>query len=218
MRGFRRFRVPRLQTAEAAPSRLNRFCRSASTYWIGPPSRRAWLLTASLIAVVLASLGITYGINLWNRRFFDALEARDAAVALHQGLLFPLLISLYLVLCVFAMAARMTMQRTWRAHLNDLLLRRWLDRSRFYRLELVGGDHKNPEHRINDDLRIATDMPVDFVTGFVTALLSAGTFIVVQWTVGGSLSLTVGGEAFVLPGFLVIAAVVYALIANGSML
>jgi len=61
-------------------------------------------------------------------------------------------------------------------------------------------------------------MPVDFVTGLVTSLLSAGTFIVVLWTVGGTLSVDLGGRALAIPGFLVIAAVVYALIANGSML
>jgi vitamin B12/bleomycin/antimicrobial peptide transport system ATP-binding/permease protein len=203
---------------ETAPSRLRRFHRSAKGYWTGRGSGQAWLLTAGLVAVVFASLGITYSINLWNRHFFDALEAKNASVAIHQALLFPLLIGLYVLLCVFGMWARMSMQRTWRAWLNDHLLQRWLTRSRFYKLELIGGDHKNPEHRINDDLRIAADMPVDFVTGFVTSLLSAGTFIAVLWMVGGSLNVEIWQGSLVIPGFLVIAAIVYAAIANASML
>ncbi|HKH00474.1 MAG TPA: ABC transporter ATP-binding protein/permease [Bradyrhizobium sp.] len=204
--------------AKTTRSRLRRFSRSAKGYWTSRGSGGAWLLTVSLVAVVFASLGITYAINLWNRHFFDALEAKNAAVALHQALLFPLLIGLYVVVCVFAMWARMSMQRTWRAWLNDHLLQRWLASSRFYKLELIGGDHKNPEHRINDDLRIAADMPVDFVTGFVTSVLSAGTFIAVLWMVGGSFTLETGGLALTIPGSLVIAALVYALVANGSML
>jgi vitamin B12/bleomycin/antimicrobial peptide transport system ATP-binding/permease protein len=218
MTQFSNFRSGPTTAAEATPSRLRRFSRSAKGYWSGHGSGRAWLLTVSLVAVVFASLGITYGINLWNRHFFDALEAKNASVAIHQALLFPLLIGLYVVLCVFAMWARMSMQRTWRAWLNDHLLQRWLASSRFYKLELIGGDHKNPEHRINDDLRIAADMPVDFVTGFVTSLLSAATFIAVLWIVGGSLTLETGGRLVMIPGFLVIAALVYALVANGSML
>src|SRR5438045_2769854 len=204
--------------AEATPSRLRRFSRSAKGYWSGRQSGRAWLLTVSLVAVVFASLGITYGINLWNRNFFDALEAKNASLAIHQAVLFPVLIGLYVVVCVFAMWARMSMQRTWRAWLNDHLLRRWLASSRFYKLEPIGGDHKNPEHRIYDDLRVAADMPVDFVTGFVTSLLSAATFIAVLWIVGGSFTVEIGGHLVMIPGFLVIAAIVYALIANGSML
>jgi vitamin B12/bleomycin/antimicrobial peptide transport system ATP-binding/permease protein len=199
-------------------SRLHQFCIMARGYWVGEGSATAWIVTISLAAVVLASLGITYSINVWHRHFFDALEAKNATVALHQGLLFPLLVGLYLILCVFAMWARMTMQRTWRAWLNEQVLRCWLANSRFYKLELISGDHRNPEHRINDDLRIATEMPVDFVTGFVTSLLSAGTFIAVLWVIGGSLNVEIAGRTLTIPGFLVIAAIVYALLANGSML
>jgi putative ATP-binding cassette transporter len=204
--------------AGSRSSRLYRFLRHARSYWTGPKAAQAWLVTASLTAVVFASLGITYSLNLWNRHFFDALEAKNGPVALRQTMLFPLLVGLHLLLCVFAMWARMTMQRSWRAVINDDLVRRWLAKSRFYRLELVGGDHANPEQRINDDLRIATDMPVDFVTGLITSLLSAATFIVVLWSVGGTLNVDFGGHAVAIPGFLVIAAVAYALIANGAML
>lgn len=212
--------VPCIQrhAEDAAASRLRRFCRSAKGYWTGGRSGLAWLVTVSLAGVVFASLGITYGLNLWNRHFYDALEARNAPVALHQAVLFPILVGLYLLLCVFAMWARMTMQRSWRAWINDHLLERWLAKSRFYQLELISGDHRNPEHRINDDLRIATEMPVDFVSGFVTSLLSAATFIAVLWNVGGSLTLGFAGRSFVIPGFLVGAAIVYALVANAAML
>lgn len=207
------------RTATAnAPSRLRRFCRAAAGYWVGSGSGLAWLVTISLTAVVFASLGITYGLNLWNRYFYDALGAKDAGTALHQALVFPGLVGLYLGLCVFAMWARMTMQRTWRAWLNAHIVNRWLAHSRFYKLELIGGDHKNPEHRINDDLRIATEMPVDFVSGFVTSLLSAATFIVVLWNVGGALKFDLSGDVIVIPGALVIAAVLYAGIVNGAML
>jgi vitamin B12/bleomycin/antimicrobial peptide transport system ATP-binding/permease protein len=88
---------------------------------------------------------------------------------------------------------------------------------RYYQLNLVSGDHKNPEYRIADDVRVATEAPVDFVTGMTTAVLSAATFIVVLWTIGGALSVELGGMIITIPGFLVIAAVVYAVVASGSM-
>jgi putative ATP-binding cassette transporter len=37
--------------------------------------------------------------------------------------------------------------------------------------------------------------------------LSAITFIAVLWTIGGALTITVGGVAITIPGFLVVAAV-----------
>ncbi|TMJ63913.1 MAG: ABC transporter ATP-binding protein/permease, partial [Alphaproteobacteria bacterium] len=87
---------------------------------------------------------------------------------------------------------------------------------RYYQLNLVGGDHQNPEYRIAEDLRIATDSPVDFAAGVTSAFLSAATFIVVLWTIGGALTVTVAGSSISIPGFLVIAAVIYAAIASGS--
>src|SRR5215472_3515756 len=51
-----------------------------------------------------------------------------------------------------------------------------------------------------------------------TAVLSAATFIVVLWSLGGALTLDLGGFTLTIPGFLVIAAVIYAVVASGSML
>ena len=66
---------------------------------------------------------------------------------------------------------------------------------------------ENPEYRIAEDLRIATDAPVDFIAGVTSAFLSAATFIVVLWTIGGALTVTFGGSTVTIPGFLVVAAV-----------
>ena len=114
--------------------------------------------------------------------------------------------------------ARMNIQRRWRAWLNDAVIDRWLASGRYYQLNLVSGDHKNPEFRIADDLRVSTDAPVDFAAGVTSAFLSATTFIVVLWTIGGALTLHIGGSEITIPGFLVIAAVIYAAIASTSML
>jgi putative ATP-binding cassette transporter len=95
---------------------------------------------------------------------------------------------------------------------------RWLCNGRYFQLNLVSGEHDNPEYRIAQDLRVATDAPVDFVAGVLSAALSAATFIVVLWTIGGALTLHLSGRLITLPGFLVLAAVLYALIASGLMM
>ena len=111
----------------------------------------------------------------------------------------------------------MGIQRRWRAWLTDNVLSRWLTHGRYYQLNLVAGDHKNPEYRIAEDLRIATDAPVDFVAGVTSALLSAATFIVVLWTIGGALTMSVGSTTLTIPGFLVVAAIAYSAIASAAM-
>ena len=65
---------------------------------------------------------------------------------------------------------------------------RWLAKGRYYQLNLIEGDHKNPEARIAEDIRIATEQPVDFAVGILSALLTSATFMGVLWTVGGNLT------------------------------
>ncbi|MGM4925359.1 ABC transporter ATP-binding protein/permease [Tardiphaga sp. 804_B3_N1_9] len=213
---------PDLTPEEAEQARkdylLTRFWISARGFWGKSGDRLAWVFSVGLLLLIVANVAFQYGINVWNRAIFDAIEKRDAASVFHlTGVFFPLAIGSVL-LGVAQVYGRMGIQRRWRAWLTNSVVSRWLTSGRYYQLNLVGGDHQNPEYRIAEDLRIATDSPVDFVSGVIAAFLSATTFIVVLWTIGGALTLTVGGSLITIPGFLVIAAIIYAAIASGSIM
>ncbi len=197
---------------------LRRFWHTARGFWSRQRGDRlAWLLTISLIVLILANLAAMYGINLWNRKIFDALEKRDSATVLYlAGVFFPLA-AVSVAFGVTNVWARMTTQRRWRAWVSDAVISRWLRHGRYYQLNLVSGDHQNPEGRLTEDLRVSTDAPIDFAVGVLQAALSALTFIAVLWTIGGALEIAVGGFDVRIPGFLVIAAVFYAVLASGAM-
>ena len=211
---------PDLSPEEAEQARkdylLTRFWISARGYWGQNGDRLAWLFSIGLLILIVTNVGFQYGINVWNRAIFDAIEKRDSIGVYHlTAMFFPLAIGSVL-LGVAQVFARMGIQRRWRAWLTNSVVSRWLTSGRYYQLNLVSGDHQNPEYRIAEDLRIATDSPVDFIAGVTSALLSAATFIVVLWTIGGALTVRFAGSTVTIPGFLVIAAVVYAAIASGS--
>jgi putative ATP-binding cassette transporter len=211
---------PKLSPEEAEQARkdylLTRFWISARGYWGRSGDRLAWPFSVGLVILIVAYVGFQYGINVWNRAIFDAIEKRDAGTVFFlSAVFFPLAIG-SVALSVAQVYARMGIQRRWRAWLTNSVVSRWLTNGRYYQLNLVSGDHKNPEYRIAEDLRIATDSPVDFAAGVTSAFLSASTFIVVLWTIGGALTIKVGGSAVTIPGFLVIAAVLYAAFASGS--
>jgi putative ATP-binding cassette transporter len=144
---------------------LKRFWISAKGFWGVAGGRLAWVLTGGLLVLIFLQLSFQYGINLWNRAIFDAIEKRDAAVVLHlTAVFFPLAIGTVL-LGVIQVYTRMGIQRRWRAWLTSSVISRWLKNGRYYQLNLVSGDHQNPEYRIAEDLRVATDAPIDFATG-----------------------------------------------------
>ncbi len=199
-------------------SLTGRFWRSALGFWRRGGPNTAWPLTLALIVLLFASLGVDLLLNRWNKWFFDALDQKNAAEALRQAMVFVPFAVASVAMGVTNVYLRMTMQRTWRAWMNAHVLDDWLARDRYYQLNLIRGDHQNAEYRISEDLRVATDAPVDFAVGLFTAVLSAVAFIVVLWTIGGSLTFHVFGAQVTIPGFLVLAAIVYAALGSGSML
>jgi vitamin B12/bleomycin/antimicrobial peptide transport system ATP-binding/permease protein len=197
---------------------LRRFWASARGFWSGDKRRTAWLLSIGLLVLILVQIFFQYRMNVWNRDIFNALEKKDGPAVLTQAMIFVPLVITLVTLGIVAVYGRMTLQRTWREWLSDQLLGKWLAHGRYYQLDLVTGDHQNPEGRIGDDARVATDAPVDFVVGIVSAAITAITFISVLWVVGGDLNFGTPEVPVVIPGFLVIAAVIYAVITSTAVI
>ncbi|HLY38391.1 MAG TPA: ABC transporter ATP-binding protein/permease [Candidatus Binatia bacterium] len=197
---------------------LARFWDAGLGFWRRGAGSTAWILTFALVAITVVNVGVQYGVNVWYRAMFDAIDKRDPHGVVRQSLIFLPLTVANVTLAVAALHARMTTQRRWREWFNGHVLDRWLAGGRYYQLNLVAGDHQNPEYRIADDLRVACDAPVDFATGIFGAVLSAITFIGVLWFIGGALTFQVAGRTIAIPGFLVVAAVLYAIAASGSMI
>ncbi|WP_183711727.1 MULTISPECIES: ABC transporter ATP-binding protein/permease [unclassified Rhizobium] len=197
---------------------LSRFWISARGYWSRRGDRFAWPCSIGLLALIGLNVCFQYGINIWNRAIFDAIEQRNAHAVYVLSAVFPPLVLGSVALVTIQVYVRMMMQRRWRFWLTTALIARWLANGRYYQLNLIGGDdHKNPEARLSEDLRIATESPVDFIAGVISAFLSASTFIVVLWTIGGALTFEVAGSIITIPGFLVVTAVLYAVITSTSM-
>lgn len=195
---------------------LSRFWQSASGFWRGPRAWRAWLLVTALIATVFLQLLTQYALNYWNRDFFNAIGRKDAAALWIEALRFAPLAAASLMLTIFSVWARMTMQRSWREWLSNHLYDYWLQDDRHVRLRSVAADHQAPEFRIAEDARVATDLPIDLVLGLFSSLLNAVTFISILWSVGDSLAINVGGFALTIPGYLVIAVITYSFLLSAS--
>lgn len=188
---------------------LGRFWQSASGYWRGPTAWTAWLLVVALIVNVILQLLTQYGLNFWNRDFFNAIGRKDQAELLSQAFRFLPLAAASIALTVFSVWARMTLQRSWREWLSNRLYSDWLADDRLPRRNAIQGHHEAPEYRIAEDAKVATDLPIDLATGLLQSVLTIATFVGVLWSVGGSLEINFDGIAFAIPGYLVLAVIAY---------
>ncbi len=196
--------------ASERPFSARLFLNRAVGFWTGPDRRNAWLWTAGALALVFANLAVNVGINRWNKWFFDALERKDGTTLWTAVIVIVVLVALGAAFAVAMVWCRMTLQVKWRQWLTGEMLARWLSEQRYYRLAVTDEEQINPEYRIADDLRLASEPVVEFAVGFINALLAAVTFVGILFWVGGSLTIDIGGTSVWIPGYIAIAAVLYA--------
>ena len=208
------------QAAAVLETRISpwRFLQYATGFWRGSEKRTAWTWTLLAIGLILITLAISVGINHWNRLFFDSLEKKQG------DRLLPLLGAFAALIVVGAMCAsamvrcRMSLQVSWRAWLTRQLTAKWLDDQRFYRLAITDDKGLNPEYRLADEVRLATEPVVDLAIGFINSLLSAIAFVSILFTVGGAITIPLAGQQVTIPGYIAVAAVLYAFLVSSLMM
>jgi len=186
------------------------FLKRALGFWKGPQRSNAWILTVAALLLVFANLAVNVGINYWNRWFFDALERKDGSTLSLAVITIVGLIAVGAAFAVAMVRCRMTLQVRWRQWLTGELLERWLSDQRYYRLAVSDEEQINPEYRIADDLRLASEPVIEFAIGFINATLAALAFVGILFWVGGSLTVQIGGVPVWIPGYIALAAVLYA--------
>ncbi|MDX2155039.1 MAG: ABC transporter ATP-binding protein/permease [Hyphomicrobiaceae bacterium] len=200
------------------PRAAGAFLRFAGGFWQGSTTATAWLLTLGLGLSLTLSTAVTVGLNRWQRWFFDALEKKDAETAAVAVLVFLGIIVAMAAIGVAIVVTRETLQVRWRAWIVERLVGLWIGRHRFYHLSATHTEPDNPEYRISDDTRWATEPLVDLVIGIFSSVIGAAAFISILWSVGGSLKLSVGGVPLVIPAYMVLLALAYGALASGLML
>src|SRR5215468_4014836 len=213
------FHAPDAPGFKLDPRVIVAFGRFGGGFWRGDSAGVAWALSLGLAACLLLSTAATVALNRWNRWFFDNLAARDVGALTQAVLVFAVIIASMAAVGVGIVLARETLQVRWRAWIVEHLVDRWLARQRFYHLNVTGKEPPNPEYRISDDTRWATEPLVDLGIGLLLAVAGAAAFISILWSVGGSISIALGSWGTVtVPAYMVWVALAYGLLASGLML
>jgi putative ATP-binding cassette transporter len=88
----------------------------------------------------------------------------------------------------------------------------WLDAANNYRMQLLGDAADNPDQRIAEDIQLFVERTLTIGIGLLSALVTLGSFVVILWTLSVAAPLHIFGTEWNIPGYLVWAALVYALV------
>jgi vitamin B12/bleomycin/antimicrobial peptide transport system ATP-binding/permease protein len=182
-----------------------------------PSGKRVIVLaTALVIAILITSYGQVI-LNDWNQPFYDALTRRDLNEFLYQLGVYFVIVSCLLVLDVSQRWVTETFKFRLREGLTRDLLKLWMAPRRAFWLATSGNQlGVNPDQRLSEDAEKLCNISADLSIGLFRATVLLVSFSGVLWTVSDNFTFRVGGTDYAVPGFMLWAAIAYAVV--GSLL
>ena len=186
--------------------------RLIKPYWTSEERFTAWLLLGAVIALTLAMVYMNVQFNYWNNDFYNALQEKDKASFWRLMGRFTMLATIYIAMAVYAFYLNQMLQIRWRRWLTDSYLDQWLSDRAYYRLQLSGNPADNPDQRISEDMKIFVDQSLELALGFLNAVVTLGSFVGILWGLSGPLEIPYNGGQIVIPGYMLWAALLYAIV------
>jgi vitamin B12/bleomycin/antimicrobial peptide transport system ATP-binding/permease protein len=178
-------------------------------------SEERWADWGLLLLVVALNLGMVYIsvlFNQWNYAFNNALQQIDYAAFGEQLIRVIWLAALIIVVAVYQDYFSQMIHIRWRRWLTERYLRTWLAKGAYYRMQLVSGETDNPDQRIAEDVNLFISHTLELAFGGMRAVVTLISFVAILWGLSGTLTIPIGGYSITLPGYMLWAVLLYAVL------
>jgi vitamin B12/bleomycin/antimicrobial peptide transport system ATP-binding/permease protein len=180
-------------------------------YWKSEEKWSAIGLLVSVVALNLFAVWLNVRLNTWNNSFYNALQQYNWAEFWRQFGVFGIIAFALIIDAVYSLYLRQILHIRWRRWLTEHFLRSWLEDQQYYRMQLNQTVTDNPDQRISDDLDSFATMSLGLSLGLLSSFVTLVSFLSILWVLSGALVIPAGGGAsFSIPGYMVFAALIYA--------
>jgi putative ATP-binding cassette transporter len=197
---------------KALVSKLAIIWRLASPYFRSEDRKAGLILLVTVVAIELSLVAITVMINQWRNRFYNALQDHQWNAFITELLSFFVLAGAFVLISVYQLYLNQWLQIRWRRWMTERYLGTWLNGANHYRMQLLGDAADNPDQRIADDIRQFIENGLSLGLAMLNSVVTLGSFIVILWALSAQAPFTLFGIHFAIPGYLVWAALIYAVI------
>ena len=182
-------------------------------YWKSEEKWSAIGLLAAVITLNLIIVWLNVRFNYWNNDFYNALQQYDWSEFWRQFAIFGLLATGFIIVSVYSAYLERILHFRWRRWQTKQFLQDWLKDQTYYRMQLKQEPTDNPDQRIQEDLDRFAEMSLSLSLGLFSAFVTLVSFLSILWTLSGALIIPLGGGAAIpIPGYMVFAALIYAVI------
>ena len=191
---------------------LLQFIQLASPFWQSENKTTIRRLTLALFALTLIQIVVAVVITEWSANLFNALEQRSMSGVLTQVGMIVLIFIANIAVTVTHFKVKRTLQLDWRNWFTAKLIAQWMSDGRHYLVTHIQSENtaSNPDGRIAEDVRIATESAIDLAHSLIFCLLLLVSFSKILWTLSGVITLDFGLFEIPIHGHLVWLAMLYA--------
>lgn len=192
-----------------------KFMKLVSPFWQSEHRAIIRKRTMALIFLTVLQIVIAVMITEWSATLFDTLEQRDMSGLFTQIGRLILIFAASMTVTVLHLIIKRDLQISWRSWLTARVIGQWMNNGHHYQIaQILTVGHDNPDGRIAEDIRIATDEAVNLChTLFYSLLLLVG-FTEILWTLSNTIILDLGKYRIPVHGHLVWIAIIYASVAS----
>jgi vitamin B12/bleomycin/antimicrobial peptide transport system ATP-binding/permease protein len=187
---------------------LKAFWALARPYWFSEQRARGLGLLAAVVGLSLGLVYLNVQFNTWYNDFYNVMQEKRAAEFWPLIGWFTFLAFVYIWAAVYRLYLRQMLEIEWRKWLNERYLQNWLGERAYYKLQLLARSTDNPDQRIAEDLRLFVQLTLQLGLGLLSAVVTLVTFVTILWTLSGALEIA----GISIPGYMVWAALVYAVL------
>jgi len=184
------------------------FWRSKNRFIIGAE-------TVLLIGLTVMQIELAVYITQWNAALFDAIEQRSMAGVKTQAVVLMLIFIASITITTVHLIVKRRLLIGWRTWLTEKVIAKWIEQGRHYQITLLSqNDHDNPDGRIAEDIRIATEDAIALCHSLFYCLLLLASFAQILWGISGRVVFEFGSVSIPVLGYLVWIAISYSICAS----
>lgn len=192
------------------------FIRLAGPFWYSEHKSTIRSLALALLMLTMMQIGIAVVITEWSANLFNALEQRSMSGLFTQIGLIVLIFGANIAVTTAHFKIKRRLQLDWRSWLTHHLIGKWMTEGRHYLVTHIQGEgaHDNPDGRIAEDIRIATEAAIDLCHSLIYCSLVIISFSKILWTLSGTVTLNLLFFEIPIYGHLVWLAIIYSACAS----
>lgn len=188
------------------------FWMLAKPYWNSEEKLKAGLLLTLCIIFNLLAIAGTVMINKLYNVLYDAVQNYNK-VAFYQAVIkFCVIAFIYIACMITAFYCQKILEIKWRRWLTKYYLEQWFNHKAYYKTKFLNTISDNPDQRISIDISSYISVSFSLILGLINSIVTLISFSVILWSLSGILSFGIAGHKITIYGYMLWAAILYAVV------